>query len=748
MGYARVLYVGATPLGEASFGWRVQEALRAQGHAVQVCADPAETSLGSRALEAMLAAFAPTLVLWDVASVAAAPFAEPLAAAPCVAAALVNEGEEGLCEGVPFDAVVRVSARVHEAAASEPLAPGSLAVYTLPAVVDRRYAEAVISDAAVTRSGVVLAAGGDAAAEARLRSEAAAAGATRVESLDAFAAREGCCVAYELRTYVAIAYPRGCEPAPMELAMRQAEGLGVFVEGGERTLAKVLAGVEHAAGPAGYLEDNLLGMLAFLDERAAALGKPAVRAFVEPARVVVAYGWFGAHNYGDDLLLRLVADRLSARYDNAQVMVIGANPQALRCEFGLEACAPHEKGTIRRMMPWARAQVYCGGLLFDQPMAQTAGSTEFALDPWIEPSGQAAVALLAATYGVPSVMLGIGGGPIEHADTRRAVRLISLAGTRFITRDAHTTELLLASGVPAAQIDTRVDLVLGARAYVERRSGELPQVCAERPYFVVSLREWHENPAGFEAKVAAVLSRVVEETGLRAVFLPFDADDVNIHRRVYELMDHREQAVVLEQRPDEPALLACIEASRFAVAMRLHCSVLHHVLGKPAVGLSYNDKIASYYVVVGQMGQLFPLAFDVEAVAERALAAAGALGVEACCACCPEPEVLARLAAVVDEEYEQLFAAIEATGERTLGEREVFYPRSLDRHKMWANELEGRCAWLEQRSAQAERERSEAQEELAALRQRIAELEGSNSYKVGSALMRVPGKLKRALKDR
>ncbi len=73
--------------------------------------------------------------------------------------------------------------------------------------------------------------------------------------------------------------------------------------------------------------------------------------------------------------------------------------------------------------------------------------------------------------------------------------------------------------------------------------------------------------------------------------------------------------------------------------------------------------------------------------------------------------------------------------------------------KAWLNNMEG---WLADANARLADTRSELdaaqaragrlEEELAEARRRVVELETSNSYKVGSLLMKVPGKIKHAIK--
>ena len=62
-------------------------------------------------------------------------------------------------------------------------------------------------------------------------------------------------------------------------------------------------------------------------------------------------------------------------------------------------------------------------------------------------------------------------------------------------------------------------------------------------------------------------------------------------RQAFDLMEHKERAYLIGQRPTVETILGYISRSSAMLSMRLHCSLLHMVLGRPAVGLNYNDKI-------------------------------------------------------------------------------------------------------------------------------------------------------------
>lgn len=760
--FSRVLFVGPSSLGRASFSHRLQETLRELGHAVQVCPDPGEESAGKVAYDAMLAAFAPTLILWDAGTVDPAPFAEAIADASCCVAAIrgrfLPEGAERAVERA-FDTVISVNLTRRD---------DSSDLY-LPACVDARYLRLGLSDETERRFGVLLCGSSDEGRLDALRECLPDEAQGRVESLVDLEARLGVNVAYALRTFEYAYVP--FDPAGVcdaDSAMRLGEGQTVVIErkegfeiicasenfrilnrvhvdGGDASTALAAAVALRAGGPAGdhepltTLDDYLPLLLDEMNALARRRGKSPVLACSERARLVLAYGWFGAHNYGDDLLLRLVADRCGERYGNFQMAALGADARVLRCEFGLEAVTPDEKEAIGRLLTWSSALVYCGGLIFDQPMARTAGELEFMYDPWHEPSCQADIALAAAASGAAPVMLGIGGGPIAKSGTRFEVKLMGLAGTLFLTRDRNTADLLVDAGAPASNVEVMADLVLGGRSYVERHASTSSVACAGTAdgYFIVSLRRWPGLPDDFETKVAWVIDRVIEKTGLRAAFLPFDVDDIEIHRTVAAKMARADRAFVFDERPDEPELLGCVEGSRFAIAMRLHCSVLHHVLGKPAFGLSYNDKIEAYYDASGQSDVLFPLEFDGEALV-RAVEETH---------CDPLARVAAitaavtKEAAVVDVEFDRLFSIIDKAGDRRASQVETLYPRTIDVHEVRAWELEQRCSELEVRVRDLGGEVETTQHE-------IAEVRASKSYRIGNALMKPLAALRRLLQGR
>ena len=468
------------------------------------------------------------------------------------------------------------------------------------------------------------------------------------------------------------------------------------------------------------------------------LGRPAVR--------VVVYGWFGAQNFGDDLLLELVHARVRERYPSAEVLVIGANPYQIRVQHGLEATEPHQKHRICEWLDGAAALIYCGGLMFDDPLGQTAGEAELAFDPWIDPAGQAAICSLARMYDVPTYFLGIGGGPMDTPAMQRYAKLMSAVGAYFLTRDQNTSDLLLAAGVGPRQVSSYADLSFGAKRYVDKHVAFLDSEEAwrwlkaqGRPYLVVSLRSCHRNPPDLASRVAQTLDGVCERRDVSVLYLPLDADDVGIQRQAFDLMEHKERAYLIGQRPTVETILGYISRSSATLSMRLHCSLLHMVLGRPAVGLNYNDKIEAQFTAIGQEGRLLSLnasAKDMSALLVDALDASESFADEVA-------DVMAQQQALVDAEFCELFAAIDKVVTKRSNSaitrpKTYCYPRSVSLTEQELDCARSEVQRLQARVASLERERDAAVCEVAAVR-------GSTSYRLGNIMVRPISALKRRL---
>lgn len=742
--YARVLYLSSLVGDETSPIGRLLALLRSRGHVVQLLCSVDDSDASFQA-QRMADVFGPDLVLWDVSSVDRDIL--PLVGCPVIGVALSDTD----------------------------------GAWTLGAFLDEDYRAMRLADPAAAQDCVCVM---QPQSAGRVRQIDDLLQEIRLGGLVALAEgwqddlgcdRTGSSLSYWCRRakYSVVFRPETGEalPAAANMALRMQEGSLLLVEEGVRLPQWLEAvAVPFASGElidvVRSLEQDPLRYTAAHEAQQAALddlpradqmleslfsyadsitGCP-VRSLGRPAVKVVLYGWFGAQNFGDDLLLELVHARVRERYPSAEVLVIGANPHQIRVQHGLEATEPHQKHRICEWLDGAAALIYCGGLMFDDPLGQTAGEAELAFDPWIDPAGQAAICSLARMYDVPTYFLGIGGGPMDTPAMQRYAKLMSAVGAHFLTRDQNTSDLLLAAGADPGQVGTYADLSFGAKRYVDRHVAFLDSEEAwhwlqsqGRPYLVVSLRNCHRNPPDLASRVAQALDGVCERRDMSVLYLPLDTDDVGIQRQAYDLMEHKERAYLIGQRPTVETILGYISSSSATLSMRLHCSLLHMVLGRPAVGLNYNDKIEAQFTAIGQESRLLSLdasVKDMSALLVDALDASESFADEVA-------DVMAQQQALVDAEFCELFAAIDKvvtkrSNSAITRSRTYCYPRSVS-----LTEQELGCARSEVQRLQAQvaslgRERDAAVCEVAAVR-------GSTSYRLGNIMVRPISALKRRL---
>ena len=742
--YARVLYLSSLVEDETSPMGRLLALLRSRGHVVQLlCSvDDSDTSFQA---QRMADVFGPDFVLWDVSSVDGSIL--PQVDCPVIGVAL-GDTDGAWTLGAFLDEDYRAM-RIADPAAAQ----NCVCVMQPQSAGRARQVDDLLQK--VGLGGLVALAEGW---QDNLRCD-----------------RTGSSLSYWCRRakYSVVFRSEAGEtlPAAANMALRMQEGSLLLVEEGvslpqwleavaitfaSGELIDVVRLLEQdplrytAAHEAqqGALDDlpRADQMLESLFSYADSIAGGLVRSLGRPAVRVVVYGWFGAQNFGDDLLLELVHARVREHYPSAETLVIGANPHQIRVQHGLEATEPHQKHRICEWLDGAAALIYCGGLMFDDPLGQTAGEAELAFDPWIDPAGQAAICSLARMYDVPTYFLGIGGGPMDTPAMQRYAKLMSAVGAHFLTRDRNTSDLLLAAGVDPGQVGSYADLSFGAKRYVDRHVAFLDSEEAwrwlqaqGRPYLVVSLRSCHRNPPDLASRVAQALDGVCERRDVSVLYLPLDADDVGIQRQAYDLMEHKERAYLIGQRPTVETILSYISRSSATLSMRLHCSLLHMVLGRPAVGLNYNDKIEAQFTAVGQESRLLSLdasAKDMSALLVDALDASESFADEVA-------DVMAQQQALVDAEFCELFVAIDKvvikrSNSAITRPKTYCYPRSVSLTEQELGCARSEVQRLQAQVASLERERDAAVCEVAAVR-------GSTSYRLGNIMVRPISALKRRL---
>ena len=462
-----------------------------------------------------------------------------------------------------------------------------------------------------------------------------------------------------------------------------------------------------------------------------------------PARIATVLGYVGRGNFGDEYILSTIAERLAERCPGTVTVAVGEDPWHTLINRGIYAITLADKAALEGMLSRSSVALAMAGLLFDQGIRWTMGEAELLSSvSHTDIPGMAGFVGLAHLNEVPVVFYGIGAGPLKNRDSKRLVRLMGTLGVRFACRDAETARLISACGVPDSQVVQRADVAFTGASrrtkYVDGWLAEHALSADDKKLVVVSLREYENVPEDFAERIARACDMACERHDeARFVFCILDASDRALSERVVAAMAHADRAFVFDAGDDIDAMGDMICRAHAGLSMRYHCSLLLFRSGVPCVGLGYLPKVEALYEEVGLAeegllpmdatsgyiaGALSHVLEDWKAGSTRVSAGAVAL---------------AELARSSEDELVELLEHTPAAAVR-IGVPEQFFLFDAAASDRELRDVRARLRDAEARLADAERAFAEA-------RARVDELEQSNSFRVGSALMRLPGKLKRAL---
>ena len=325
----------------------------------------------------------------------------------------------------------------------------------------------------------------------------------------------------------------------------------------------------------------------------------------KPAMKLIVAGYFGMDNFGDELILDIMHERLRRLCPKAHIVVLSEKPQAVFMRHGLYAISWSDKLRIQKELEQSLGVIVCAGLLFDTGIYGTMGIPSLTCDsdaPHLP--GLASLCLQANLSNTPVVFFGAGAGPLANPDSKKLVNLMGTLGARFICRDEDSERLVLAAGVSPEQASTSVDVAFSLKqpdlAMAEawrRKQGLAP----EADVVCVALREWQGMSADFDKSVARALDApAAHYPRLCFVFVSFDPQDELLHSRIRGALHQETVARSYGVVHDTSETLSLISSAYCVFASRLHCSIIANVFGVPSIGIDYLPKVGSFYQLTRQ----------------------------------------------------------------------------------------------------------------------------------------------------
>lgn len=232
---------------------------------------------------------------------------------------------------------------------------------------------------------------------------------------------------------------------------------------------------------------------------------------------VVVSGWYGASNIGDELLLGAVAAWVADA--GGELTIISLNPEHTAQVYGAATVDFHNLGEIAAALSDCDLFMMGGGGIFQDhhPFHISALYDATALDI----AQYARPFYLARQFGVKTLILAHGVGPLASHDAQEIVRDVFTLADFVSVRDEHSKELLRRIGV------TRELLVAADPGWFAAgeviSAGQDRQVAirapGDRKKLALIIREWHADRDWEDKLVAALNSHL--PTGWSCVWFAF-----------------------------------------------------------------------------------------------------------------------------------------------------------------------------------------------------------------------------------
>lgn len=470
-------------------------------------------------------------------------------------------------------------------------------------------------------------------------------------------------------------------------------------------------------------------------------------------RIATLFGYVGKGNFGDEYILSTIAKRLNLRCPGTILLAVGEDPWHTLVHRGIYSIGLEDSFALDRALEASSIALVMAGLLFDQGVRWTMGKGELvSTQMHSDLPGIASFCQVALLNDTPVFFYGIGAGPLDLRDGKLLVRYMGSLGARFLARDEMTAKAVLAAGVSPDQVARRADVAFTATsepsAYADQWLIDHGVDYRIEKLIVVSLRDYENVVPGFDKTVARALDSLGKRyQDARFLFCILDQDDIVPSQAVIDAMELSDRTLIFNPGDDIDAIAGMLVRCYGGLSMRYHCSLILARSGVPCVGLGYLPKVVSLYRECGLGNHILRMDADSDEIfrhlvdlfegreflLSRIEKGVGALG------------------DLANESEDEVVACLEAgtSAARLLSHGSELYQRNITgsseqidylRWRAWVleTELQETTLQLEEKNRYLEKKSSEAD----ALRAEVDELRNSTSFKIGSKLTYLPGKLK------
>ncbi|MBR2743029.1 MAG: polysaccharide pyruvyl transferase CsaB [Clostridia bacterium] len=295
-------------------------------------------------------------------------------------------------------------------------------------------------------------------------------------------------------------------------------------------------------------------------------------------------GYYGFNNSGDDALLDAVIQNLLSLQPGLSLCVLSNMPHKLRDDTGIDFFNRFNIISVIRTLHRSEALIYGGGNLI-QDVTSTKSLIYYV-----------SVLFCAQIMGTKTMLYSNGVGPVNKKFNRHIVKKIVNNVDVITLRESISHRFLNEIGVTKPDIYETADITLTLSPPSGERIDELltgENIAPDERFICVSVRNWKNNPASFEADLARTLDAVYEERGLKTLFIPFhEPYDREISQRIRALM--KSDALMLSGSYNAQDIIGVISRGALVLGMRLHSLIFGAAADTRLCGIVYDEKVRGF----------------------------------------------------------------------------------------------------------------------------------------------------------
>lgn len=320
------------------------------------------------------------------------------------------------------------------------------------------------------------------------------------------------------------------------------------------------------------------------------------------------FGYYGQGNAGDEAILAALTDGIKQHIPHSSIGVYSANIQETEDTHGVKAYSffgIDVKSVIKGLLRKSRVTyvksvvnffktdiviIGGGGLFFDSPET----------NKWIY--GYLNLIHRAKRFGKKVALVGISVGPLHHKESEVAIATAFNRVDLISVRDHSSRELLIKCGVDAARINVIPDLVFTLAPASEERVNDILRdeqfIEDGKKNIVLTPCCYNTKREGWHTQYAAFCTAAVETLDANIWFVPMQRnkshDDLSAINEIINLLpDHiRLNTFSLKGLYSAREVQGIIGRSDFALAERLHGSIMAINTNTPTLSIAYMPKVA------------------------------------------------------------------------------------------------------------------------------------------------------------